>query len=148
MTGGPIGRPESGFERKPHARVKGKPPWPEMRPFVEASAAYLLTMHDKVSRTWGDRPRPVPPGALNVNRIREGLGIDFDDVEMREKHYLELRRDKAHFVNPQEEEGVPPQLRAACFALTDEGETWANGLLQQAQAGQKAWRPEWLEAPR
>jgi hypothetical protein len=115
-----------------------------MRTYVEASAAYLLTMRDKVTRTWGDRPRPVPPGALNVNRIREGVGIDLDNEELRERQYLELRRDTVHFVNPQEAAGLPPQRRAACFALTPEGEAWAEQLLTEAEAGRKSWRPDWL----
>src|SRR3981189_3701617 len=67
-------RRQVGYDKKPWARVTGKGPWPEMLAYVEASAAYLLTMRDKVTRTWGDRPRPVPLGALNVNRIREGVG--------------------------------------------------------------------------
>jgi len=133
-----------GYDKKPWARVTGKGPWPEMRAYVEASAAYLLTMREKVTRTWGDSPRPVPPGALNVNRIREGVGIELDNEELRERHYLELRSDKVHFVNPQEDEGLPRQRRAACFALTQEGEVWAKQLLAEAEEGDKSWRPDWL----
>jgi hypothetical protein len=115
-----------------------------MRGQVEASAAFLLTMRDKLTRTWGNRPLPVPPGALNGNRFREGVGIDLDNEELRERQYLELGRDTVHFVNPQEAAGLPPQRRAACFALTPEGEAWAEQLLTEAEAGRKSWRPDWL----
>jgi hypothetical protein len=72
------------------------------------------------------------------------VGIELDDEELRERHYLELRSDKVHFVNPQEEERLPPQRRAACFALTPEGEVWAKQLLTEAEEGKKSWRPDWL----
>ena len=122
---------------------------------IEASAAYLLTMRDKVPRTWGERPRPVPKGALVHMRILEGIkqamksgpGVDLDEYEPRNKHYNELRyhcREQRYFFNPQEAEGLPPQARAACFALTPEGETWATKLLAEAKAGQRSWRPDWL----
>jgi hypothetical protein len=79
------------------------------------------------------------------NAIADGCGLNLDEKELREKHYLELRSDKDHFVNPQEEEGLPPQRRAACFALTaEEGEAWAKQQLTEAEAGQKCWRPDWL----
>jgi hypothetical protein len=139
----------------PGGRVKGEPPWPEMEPVIEASGVYLLTMRNKVTRTWGERPRPVPEGALVHMRIVEGIKkammdgprIDLDEYEPRNKHYNELRylcRERLHFVNPQEEEGLPPQRRAACFALTPGGEAWARSLLAEAEAGHKLWRPDWL----
>jgi hypothetical protein len=68
-------------------------------------------MRDKVTPTWGERLRPIPPGALHVNRIREGVGIDLDDKELLEKHYLELREDKVHFENPDEENAGPTAVR-------------------------------------
>lgn len=57
-------------EVKPHARAKGRAPWPEMPPYVEASAVYLLTMRHTVPRTWGSRPRTpsctVPPSGTRL----------------------------------------------------------------------------------
>ena len=125
----------------------GEGPWPELIPYVERAAVYLLLEWDKVSRTWGKRPRPVPPGALSARIIAEGVGLSGEESseakECRAKHYVMLKVQYSdYFENPLEREGVSRYKRAACFALTAEGKNWAAELLKEAADG-KPWLLDW-----
>lgn len=100
-------------------------------------------MRDKVPREWGNRP--VPVGALHAKRIQVGIGIPVsqDNDPPANRLFLDMRADKHHFCNPDEERGIPRQRRAACFALTPEGEKWAADLLADYNRGFKSWLKEW-----
>jgi hypothetical protein len=110
---------------------------------LEKAAVFLLQMRDKVPRAWGNRD--VPPGALHAKRIQVGIGIPLsaDDDPPANRLFLDIRADKHHFFNPQEEQGIPTPKRAACFALTPDGEKWASDHLADYNRGFKSWLMDW-----
>jgi hypothetical protein len=110
--------------------------WPDQKPNLERSAAYLLLMWDKVPRDWGNRK--VPPGALAAKRIQREIGISDDDGPEANQHYMSMKEDTLHFNNP-----VPGY--AACYELTAEGKRWAKELLAEAEDGRKPWLLDWRD---
>lgn len=106
--------------------------WPDTLPNLERSAVYILLRRDRGPRGWGNKE--APPGAIHHKRILSDLGID-DEVEGTQNYHA-LKRDVEHFVNPR-------QGKVACYALTAEGERWANELLKEARSGTKPWLLDW-----
>jgi hypothetical protein len=115
--------------------------WVNQKRNLEKAALFLLLKRDEVPRTYGEREREVPPGALHAKRIQLGIGFTLaeDDLPEPNQFYLSLRKDHVHFHNPQEEAGLSRYERAGCFALTPEGERWAKGLLEDHERGFKRW---------
>jgi hypothetical protein len=153
-----------GGDKKPYARIKSRPPWPETIPDLERAAVYLLQQWDK-PRAWGKRDTPSP--TLHDNdigfgigmrheaevrkdtEVREGTEIGEDDetwAEYWEKWYLELKEERVlvhtepsssrYFHNPRAK-------RTACHELTEAGRAWAEELLADAKSGRKSWLLDW-----
>jgi hypothetical protein len=122
--------------------------WVNQKRNLETAALFLLLKRDEVPRTYGDKQRDVPPGALHAKRIQLGIGFTLaeDDLPEPNQFYLSLRKDRVHFYNPQEEAGLSRYERAGCFALTPEGEKWAKALLEDYERGFKRWlKPLFIE---
>lgn len=118
---------------------------PDQKRNLARAAVYLLLMRDKVPRTYGEKSRPVPRGALHAKRIQLGIAIPLSEDDSPEANalFLLMREDKLHFYNPQEEERISRYRRAGCFALTAEGEVWARALLDEHERGLKPWLMDW-----
>jgi hypothetical protein len=115
-------------------------PEPQTRENRERAALYLLLMHDKVPREYGENGREVPRHALHAKRIQLGLGIalDEDDLPAPNQLYLAMKKDTIHFRNPRE--GV-----VGCYELTEEGKKWAERTLEQCERGFKRELKRWID---
>jgi hypothetical protein len=118
--------------------------WPHAKPNFERAGVYLLLEADKPGASGRV---DTPPGTLRAKDITIGIGLGDNEVQEAQTYLMivedsRLPLPKRRFHNPTVL-NRGGRHKIACYELTELGQGWAQGLLEDYERGFKRWLLDW-----